>query len=547
MKNIFKYALPLLFTGAFLFTSCETIELEQLANPNALSSDQADPALLLNSIQLNYRNAMGTFLNNSEDLTRISYFGNRNYFAGLNGGTLDGTWTALYANMIPDVANIEALNTDGSLNYQEAVGKALVAHTYLMMVDFVGDIPFSQTNNPLEFPNPALDDDADVYAGALALLAEAKSLMQSDTANGGDLYYDGDNDSWIKFMNTVALKAAITTGDLATFDNIINTQPFISETADDMQWQYGTSEVNPDERHPRYAGDYTPSGANFYQSNWFMNLMLETNDPRIRYYFTRMNDCTPGASCNPAGNGETLGCSLQSAPPHYAGFTFCYLENGYWGRDHGNQEGTPPDAFFRTAWGVYPAAGFFDDDSFRNVGLGLGGAGAGIRPIMLASYVDFWRAERAMIAGDTDGALGFITDGIEKSMNKVFAFSAVDADRDASFEAASADVDAFIADIESEFNSGSTDDKWNVLAEQYWVAMFGGGMEAYNFYRRQGYPTTLQPNLEPDPGPFPRSFPYATGEVIANPNVAQKADLNGQVFWDTNPASSANGGFPASN
>ena len=550
MKKYFKYATLALLTGTLFFTSCETVELELTENPNALTSDQADPNLLLNSVQISYRNAMGTFLNQGEDLTRISYFGSRIYFAGLTGNTLNGSWTNLYANMIPDVANISALNTDGSLNFQEGVGKALVAHTTLMMVDFVGDIPFSQVNNPLEFPNPELDDDATVYEGALAMLDEANALL-ADSSDGEDLYYEGDVESWIKFVNTVRLKAAITTGDLTTFDSIIANSPFISATADDMQWQYGTSEVNPDERHPRYAADYTPSGANLYQSNWLMNQMLENNDPRIRYYFTRMNGCTPGASCDPEGNGETLACSLVTAPPHYqtAGFQdiFCFLEDGYWGRTHGNNEGTPPDSFFRTAVGVYPAAGFFDDDSFRNVGLGLAGGGAGIRPIILASYVDFWRAERAMLAGDTAGAIGFIMDGLAKSIDKVQSFVALDGDADTSFEPTSDDIDTFIADIETAFNDGTMEDKWNVLAEQYWVTMYGGGLESYNFYRRQGYPTTLVPNIEVDPGPFPRSFPYASGEVIANPNVSQKTDLNGQVFWDTNPPSSANGGFPASN
>lgn len=554
MKKIFKYAFAALLTGSLVFTSCETIELEQLANPNALSSEQADPVLLLNSVQINYRDVIGTFLNSSEDLTRISVFGNNIYFAGLTGNTLNGTWTALYANMVPDVANIAALNTDGSLNFQEGVGRALVAHSLLLMVDFVGDIPFSQINNPLEFPNPMLDDDADVYAGALAELQIAADLLSGvEEGNGTDLFYDGDVELWIQFINSVRLKAAITTGDLTTFDSIIASEPFIAESSDDMQWQYGTSEVNPDERHPRYAADYTPSGANIYQSNWLMNQMLENNDPRLRYYFTRMNDCTPGATCDPEGDGETLACSLAAPPAHYVGepfeLLFCWVENGYWGRAHGNNQGTPPDNFLRTAAGVYPAGGFFDDDSFRNVDLGLGGAGAGIRPIILASYIDFWRAERAMIAGNTGEALGFMLDGISKSIVKVSGFSSLDTSRDASFEPTGEDIAAFTDSVTEAFNTATSDDaRWNILAEQYWVAMYGGGAEAYNFYRRQGFPTTLQTSLEPDPGPFPRTFPYATNEVIANPNISQRGDLNTQVFWDTNGPSSAGGnGFPIAN
>ena len=49
--------------------------------------------------------------------------------------------------------------------------------------------------------------------------------------------------------------------------------------------------------------------------------------------------------------------------------------NGYWGRDHGNDNGIPPDGFKRTLRGVYPAGGAFDDSSFAGKvdGDGFGG------------------------------------------------------------------------------------------------------------------------------------------------------------------------------
>jgi len=566
MKKIFKYLTTATFASAMIFTSCETLELELLENPNALSSDQADPALLLNSIQLDYRTNISVFGGNGSELTRIENFNNRDYFEGLTGGTLNGNWTRTYANIIPNVAAIEALNanatTPGSLNYQEGVAKALLGHNLMLMVDYIGDVPLSQTNQPLEFPNPTLDDDAEVYAAALALLDEASTLIGTNA--GTDLYYSNAG-QWQRFINTVRLKAAITTGDLSTFDSIISGDNFIAAVDDELQWQYGTQEVNPDERHYNYANDYTPSGANVYQSNWLMNLMNTNDDPRIRYYFVRQSVCTPGASCDPAGDGESISCSIETPPAHYTtgGFTFCFLEDGYWGRDHGDDDGVPPDGLQRTAHGVYPASGFFDDSDLRfnadgepsprKVGLGLAGAGAGILPIMLSSEVKFWQAERAMIDGDTGSAIDFIKEGITLSAEKVYDFASLDANRltlDASgnsIESDAADTVAFANAIEADFNAGSMEDKWNILAEQYFVSQFGNGTEAYNFYRRQGYPTTLQPNIEPSPGTFPRSFPYATGEIIANPNINQKADNTTQVFWDTNPPSAPTGGFPASN
>lgn len=555
MKKTFKFIMALVITSSTLFYSCETIELEKLDNPNALTVGDVD--LLLNSIQLAYRDNMATHNNFGGNLTRISYFGGRDYFAGLTGGSLNGNWTRLYSNILinsKEIETVAAATPDVNLSFHLGASKAMSAHALLLMVDYMGDIPLSEAVNPDEFPDPSLDPGATVYSAAIALLDDAATFMQSEGAAlppglGVDVYYGGDTAKWVKMINTVKMKAALTTGDLATFNAIVGGGNFISSSDDDLVFQYGSQLLLPNTQHPDYFSDYTPSGANRYQSNWLMNQMQETNDPRLRYYFYRQAECTPGASCQPEGNGETMSCSLETPPVHYVtgGYTYCYLENGYWGRDHGDDDGTPPDNFFRTASGVYPAGGLFDDDTFGGVGLGLGGAGAGIEPILLSSYVDFMRAEAALSGGNPGTAAGFLQSGLEKSIAKVQSFGALDANHDTSFDPDATDVSDFIADRVAAFNTSTGDDRWDVLAQQYWVTMFGGGAEAYNFYRRTGYPTTLQPNLEPDPGGFPRSFPYASGAVNANPNIAQKPNQAVQVFWDNNPPSSASGGFPVAN
>lgn len=555
MKKTFKFIMALVITSSTLFYSCETIELEQVDNPNALTTGDVD--LLLNSIQLAYRDNVATHNNFGGNLTRISYFGNRDYFAGLTGTSLNGNWNRLYSNILinsKEIETVAAASPEVNLSFQLGASKAMSAHALLLMVDYIGDIPFSEAVNPAEFPDPNLDPGASVYTAAIALLDDAAALMQVDGAGlapglGVDVFYDGDTAKWLKMINTLKMKAALTTGDLGTFNALVTAGNFISSSDDDLVFQYGSQLLLPNTQHPDYFADYTPSGANRYQSNWLMNAMQESNDPRLRYYFYRQAECTPGASCEPDGNGETISCSLETPPVHYTngGFTYCFLENGYWGRDHGDDDGTPPDNFFRTASGVYPAGGLFDDDTFGGVGLGLGGAGAGIEPMILASYVDFMRAEAALAGGNPGAAAGFLQAGLEKSIAKVQSFGALDANHDTSFDPDATAVSDFIAAQVADFNTSTGDDRWDVLATQYWVTMFGGGAEAYNFYRRTGYPTTLQPNLEPDPGGFPRSFPFAAGAVNANPNIAQKANQAVQVFWDNNPASSATGGFPAAN
>lgn len=573
MKKILKYVAVVLVASAFL-NSCETTDLDLRVSPNDLAANQADPNLLLNSMQLAYASNMNAISDIGAELTRIDYMNGRNYFNNYPGDTFNGIWSRTYSSGVnlegsddPDVGiwtNLQALEeidavSDIDYSFHIAVGKTLKAHMLLLLVDYLGNAALSQAGNPDEFPAPTLDDGQEVYAGALALLDEAAALFAGNpqTTNVTDFFYGGDSNKWLKVVNSIKLKAHVTTGNTAAFNAIIAGGNYISSNADDFQFQYGTRELQPDTRHPDYADDYDPSGANIYQSNWLMETMLLKDDPRIRYYFYRQVGGTPGAldvNGDPVDPDEqTLACSLAVPPQHYidGGYVYCSLDNGYWGRSHGNNEGTPPDGFQRTASGVYPAGGKFDDNDFALdddnpnkdavVGLGKGGGGAGITPIILASYVDFWRAE--MASSDTEKAQ-FLRSALQKSIAKVQSFASLDGTADTSFEPTAAEVTAYIDDQVAAYSTATGDDKQNIMAEQYFITLYGGATEAYNYYRRTGFPTTVYPNWELNPGPFPRTMLYPQNEVITNPNLTQKTDNSLQVFWDTNPASPA---FPPAN
>lgn len=557
MKTIYKLFILALISSGALFYSCETTELELLTSPNALADDQADPNLLLNSIQRAFVTNITTFNNRGADLARIDYVGGRDYFAMFNSATLDGVWSRSYSNIFSNTVALENLNDAGDvdLSFHLGVARTLQAYSLMSLVDFLGDIPYSEALNPLEFPNPNVDDDTTVYAAARALLDDANGFfgLSGDGPDSvTDFFYGGSSSSWTRLVNTLKIRHALTTGDMGAFNGLIGSGNFISSTADDFQFSYGTQLLNPNTRHPDYNADYTTSGANIYQSNWLMETMQgvdkvdgSDDDPRIRYYFFRQADCTPGATCDPDGDGQFLSCSLETPPPHYisGNVSYCWLEDGYWGRDHGDDDGTPPDNFLRTAVGVYPAGGLFDDDSFAGLNQDVGGLGAGIEPILLASHVDFWRAEVALAGGNPGAAAAFVQAGMEKSTAKVATFGALDSNHDTAFEPSASYISDYISDRVGLITDTSAD-SWNVLAEEYFIAMTGGGADGYNFYRRTGYPTTVKPNLEPNPGVFPRTFLYPSVEVIANPNLTQRTDNATQVFWDTKPAGPA---FPPAN
>jgi len=601
-----------MLTTGTLFFSCETTELEQLVSPNALSPDQADPDFLLNDIQMEYVSSMSTFNGISGNLSRIHYMFGRDYFSNFAANTLDGVWTNLYADMIPDIANIQSLHSaDNDLSLHLGIAKVLEAHLLMMTVDFLGDIPLSETNNPTEFPTPNLDQDQDIYASAIALLGEAKTFLNNSSLakNPPDLFYGGDATKWIKLANTLLMRADLTAGNYAA---VLSASNVIEDTADDFVFGYGTNELQPDNRHPDYNTDYRSDGANIYQSNWLMRLMVGQygdltipfggeglTDPRRRYYFYRQNWNTPNSFSlitdingrfGPPGaiyqhdqdpDAQTLECSGNSVPTHLE-FTpdediWCSLNLGYWGRTHGNDEGIPPDNFLRTAVGVYPAGGSFDGVADaapfiaqfdqngdyigyvastqklfgQSVGLGKGGGGAGIEPFILASYVDFWKAEASLMTGDAAAASNYIESGTAKSIAKVMSFGALDSSADFSQAPDAATVSGFIATIKSNFDAAPLTsgldgngypvekDKMDILGEEFFVAMYGGAGDAWNFIRRTGYPRTLARSIDNNPGLFPRTLLYPATEVGVNPNFQQRLDLNTKVFWDSgilNPA-----------
>jgi len=162
------------------------------------------------------------------------------------------------------------------------------------------------------------------------------------------------------------------------------------------------------------------------------------------------------------------------------------------------------------------------------------------------------KAEANLVLGNTDIAADHLEAGMTKSIAKVQSFGAVDAAADMSQAPNAATVASFIAAKVAEFDAASTTtpletngfpsakDKMDLLGEQYFIAMFGGASDAFNFIRRTGYPRTLSRNVDPNPGAFPRTVLYPSDEVSANGNIVQRVDLSTKVFWDTGITNPAN-------
>jgi hypothetical protein len=254
MKNYFKVLGVVAIAGALSFQSCETTELDLRTNPNALSADQASPDFLLNQIQLSFAGMVQGVGNVGAELTRIEYMFGKNYVNVYQPSSFQGTWSTAYAGILEDIKAMEALASANGLTYHSGIGKFIKAYALVTLVDYFGDVPYSQANLGGENFNPNVDGGADIYAAAHALLDSAiTDFNAGGPAPQNDFFYGGNASKWVKAANTLKLKMYATTrvhdgGIDSGFGSIIASGNYISSVADDMQFTYGTNQVQPDTR-----------------------------------------------------------------------------------------------------------------------------------------------------------------------------------------------------------------------------------------------------------------------------------------------------------
>tara|TARA_R100000935_G_scaffold44696_2_gene67687 strand:- start:119945 stop:121561 length:1617 start_codon:yes stop_codon:yes gene_type:complete len=533
MKNLLK--ITLLSAVVAFFTSCETSELELLVSPNDVTVDNADPNFVLNDIQLTFNSVVGTYSGASRAITRqVNQFST--YNSTVTNNTLNNAWSnsyQMFSNIDLLIGIDEAQAENGGIPYHVGVSQIIEAYAYMLLVDYLDQVPFTEAVQPSEFPNPNVDSGASIYAAQLELLDEAIANLNLGNSTSArtpeDLFFgDFNATNWIALANTLKIRANLNLGNAAGI-NAAAAGNIIDENSEDFQFGYSTV-TDPSSIHPFFASSYGASGAGARMSNQLLDFMNvgtpdgvfpETNpnvDPRARYYFYRQDTSDPSGSNLPCLGNNT--------------YDYCYVGNGYWGRDHADDEGLPNDGLARTAYGVYPGGGAFDAD--QNVPTPAVASspeslsGAGIRPIYLASFTHFALAEGALTVGSNGNPRSLLELGIRRSMNKVRDFAG--STDSGEFAMTDGDINTYVGNVLAEYDAANADGKLAVVAREHFIAAWGNGTEPYNLYRRTGLPDLQDPIIPA--GAFPRSFQYPETEVDGNPNIQQRS-VSSKVFWDT--------------
>jgi Starch-binding associating with outer membrane len=418
---------------SFLMILATSCNLDLLDDPNAVKLTSTGPSLLLNQIQIDlaaFFNASSTF---GMQVTRLQNSGGAVYEQFQTPQAFDGMWNNGYANALTD-CDILIKQADAS-GFPIHAGMARVMQAYILsvLVDYFGDVPFSQAFKGAENLNPGVDRSQDLYPVIVAILNSAIADFAKTPSPLApaitDFYYGGSTSiaKWVRLANTLKMKIGLNMKIQNPSEAVIIINQalgaaggVISAQGDNFIFRYATNGADPDVRHPRFINNYI-TGANDYMSNYLMWQMFygyDMIDPRMRFYFYRQR------AANSVDPNE-IRCVAQTAPGHYPfstgtavvfgvegpppgisttpgnpawARTFCQpTPIGYWGREHVDPQGIPPDGLARSTWGAYPVGGRFD----ANVNAGvnnpqLGMRGAGIQPILMRASVNFMRAEIAL-------------------------------------------------------------------------------------------------------------------------------------------------------
>jgi Starch-binding associating with outer membrane/Susd and RagB outer membrane lipoprotein len=553
LKKIYIVALSVVMLG-----SCNKKLDELLVNPNSPSPESASADLYLTQMQLSFANFFDGASGFGMETTRMIVMYGPTYNNAYSPQSFDGLWSTAYTGVFKHANALIPIAENEKKFVNSGMAKTLKAYTMMTLVDMFGDIPYTDANLGTDNTNPTIDKGQDVYAKAIALLdAAIVDFGKTPGAYPGnqDLFFGASNAAgavrWKTAAKLLKLRALSNTrlvdasaktkiDALLTDADVVAS---VNSSAADLEFKYSTKQTNPNSRHPRYNGNWTQTGnAGDYMGTYFMWVLVQergtsnNSDPRSRYYFYRQKTNYANVNVN------TSSCSVAPPPPHYpAGMPYCLLLQGYWGRDHGDNSGIPPDGELRSTWGIYPAGGDFDYNQATRVALNRGGNGAGVQPIWQRAFTEFVKAECALKLGTAGNPRTLLESGIRKSIDKVTNFNvAIGASlgtTDTAYVATTFRINNYVNKVLALYDAATSDDqRLNIIMKEFYIALWGNGVDANNNYRRTGKPDNMQLTRAASPGSYTRSMLYPSTLVNLNQNASQKSGVDVRVFWDNNPA-----------
>jgi len=489
MKNIFKYINVLV--AVLLLASCDAyLDVNNDPNnPTSVSPDLILPAGLKYTAEI--------IQCSDEGGRRTNHVGN---YMMANWSQTDGfSWytdeakylvTSSFYQRIFEQSYYDVLkqyqllvNLDPMYDYYKAIGLIMKSYHFQLLVDFYGDIPYSEALLRGENPTPKYDNAQTIYEDLIVTLTEAINTINNAPANvvavgGDDVMFAGDMDSWKQFANTVKLRILTRQMSMTGRDTYIQTEmdAIVAEGSgfitDNVGINPGYVEGDEGKQNPLWdmmskdaAGTVTSNHQATCATDYVIAYLEGTNDPRINFIYEEP-------------------------------------ESGHLGIPQGLL--------------VYPDE--TTEEFVSNIGTGILKSGDMDAVILTLAECYFNQAEAVENSFLAGNAKSLYESGIQASFDYLEAGSA----------------SSYYGQAIPNVGWNASTDKVEAIITQKWIAVNGITAEQSWFdYNRTGFPAGLPVSLQASTTDRPVRLAYPSSEISANGgNVPAQPDVfTTKVFW----------------
>ncbi len=523
MKQYIKSIFILLLLGAVVSCSEDSLREYDIKQQKDAVESVNDPFLLSSIIKKT------TIFYQNQGFTASKLPGAVQYMVrNVQGG--DNTYSAFKS---PTTEMYDAMNilklVDASIKLakerdskvHEGIFMTFRVLLFSYMTDFYGDVYYTEALKGREgILYPKYDKQSDIYAGLLAELKEANTLMSQGTDQItaiSDLIFAGDKAKWIKFNNSLRLRMIMRASKkLSTAGaelTALATSSLMADNADNLGLPYlGTLAENS---WPAGTLAWTTDGEfdRRRPSKTFVDKLLELNDPRLPVWVApvekpwtsdQAKNGTKVTTTDPNGNTYT-------STWEYVDFSVAAIkaqENNIIDKDKlyvGFIPGMAPD--FKNGNGHYDTQtggleGNFKVSKFNKL-LRQNKHNLLKATVMNADEVQFILAEAAakgLVSGNADT---YYRKGIELSMKR--------------WGVKDADIATYLAQSSIALPADQAG-KLDKIATQKWLALFTVTTETYLDLRRTQLPNIFS-NGNLKNYVFPSRFRYPGNELGQNKNA----------------------------
>ena len=509
MKKLYKYGiLAILFTAV---VSCEE-DLAEL-NVNDIDPTAVDPSFQLNNaiLESSFPNSALVYdigivqqiiSPNSGVLTGANY--NQD-----NRNSTEDLWQEYFRKVIRNTRDIiRRIDADepGRSNLKQMT-RIIQAHAFMVLTDTYGDIPFSEAG--MAFPDqvllPGYDAQETIYPALIAEIEEASMALDAGgIIEATDILYEGNIDQWRRLGYSLLLRMGM---------RLSKVDPGTAQQVVQRAFQGGVIDSNADNMVIRHDANYNnehgrllnaTEANNFYLTEPFVDFLKNSNDPRLSAIAVTYVGAASGPEqvTGPDGNGSS-DAAIQVGMPM--------------GHDNNSIVGVAANL------GLASFYEFAQADRTRVV--------KQESPLFLvtAAQTQLLLAEAAERGWITGAAEAYYNAGVRAHMEQMALY-----DGGAAID--QSDIDAYLG--ANPFSAASALEQIN---NQYWIASFLNGPEAFANFRRSGFPD-LAPNPFPSQdisGDFIRRLTYPNSEISVNTENVNAAiarqgpdNLDTRVWWD---------------